>query len=273
MPSYYSVVRFVPSALAEEFVNVGVLTFGDGKVRGKFLENWWRVERFADVKTLASARAFQEWVEGSMVPEGPSDKRMRAIDESDVRRLSGEWAGSVQLSEPRASTLEPDDLLEDIAPTFLIEPPARNERPWDKRRVVTETSQAIRSAILEKIGKDTHLAVHTRRPISAGIRARVFDVVVSNAAPRLAVQCVNFNVNDMKRVLDQVDVVAFAMEDVHKKSKDFPFSVVVVPPEEEEATFAQAKQTLESVGAEVVFESGMDEWSARAAERLAKTAS
>ncbi len=125
--SFYSVVRYVPSSLAEEFVNVGVVSFGDGKVRGRFLENWSRVERFADLKSLTHAREFQEWVEGSMVEGGLSDARMKPIDEATVLRISTEWHGSVQLSEPRGSLLTADELLENVAPIFLMSrPPARS---------------------------------------------------------------------------------------------------------------------------------------------------
>src|SRR5258708_17419881 len=116
MTAYSSVVSFVASALAEEFVNNGVLAYGDRQVRGKFLDNWNRVEMFANSERLLNARAFQDWVEQSMVTEGPSDQRTKRLDEVILRKIALEWHGSIQITEPRASLLDPDALLEDVAP-------------------------------------------------------------------------------------------------------------------------------------------------------------
>jgi hypothetical protein len=276
MASYYSVIRFVPSALAEEFVNVGVLTFGDGddRVRGKFLEDWHRVERFAEVtSSVRQARAFQEWVLESMVPEGPSDQRLKRIDVETVRRLANEWAGSLQLTQPRGSLLDPDELLEDVAPTFLIEPPERAERMPDKRHVVKLTSRSLQGSIKRRFGKKDHVIVQTRHPLSAGVRPRLFDIVIANGSPRHAVQCFNFNVSDTKKLLEQIDAIAFAVEDVHRKLKGLPISAVAAPPEQDsDGSFAQAQATFKQVGVEVVAEDDVDAWSERVVESLARSA-
>ncbi len=38
MASFYSVVQYVPDAVRDERINIGVLTFGDGRVRHLFVD-------------------------------------------------------------------------------------------------------------------------------------------------------------------------------------------------------------------------------------------
>ncbi|MDX2052566.1 MAG: DUF3037 domain-containing protein [Polyangiaceae bacterium] len=277
MTSYYSVVRFVPSSLAEEFVNVGVLTFGDGAVRGRFLEDWSRVELFAQSERLVSARAFQEWVQQSMVPEGPSDRRTKRIDEETVKRLAVDWQGSIQLTAPRASLLEPDALLDDVAPTFLVEPdepekPARSApHATDKRRLVGSLKDALKGAVAEKIDKSQHVIVSTRSPVSADMRARLFDVVVSNGVARCAAQCFNFAVSDPWRVLEHVDASAFAMQDVRKKLPNLLLAMVVSAASNKDDAHEIARKAAKEVNAEFILDSEVDAWADVVIGQVAKT--
>jgi hypothetical protein len=266
MASYYSVVRFVPSALAEEFVNIGVLVIGDGHVRGKFLEDWGRVERFAQGRDVRHARDFQEWVLGSMVPEGLSDRRMKAISEEDVHRISKEWIGSIQVTPPRASILSPEVLLEDIAPTFLGDTDAVELAEeaevvtrfvHHKRKVVRATVNTLKEAIGRR-GKHG-LMVKTQYPISANVRTRVFDIVIGNGVPKHAVQCFNFYVADPRKILEQVDATAFAVEDVRRKSP-LGVSVIASAPTDDTAML-QAKNTFSAVGVPVVLADDIAGWS------------
>jgi len=273
MASYYSVVRFVPSALAEEFVNIGVLTFDDGddRVRGKFLEDWHRVEKFAAlVADVRQARAFQEWVLESMIHGAPTYSGLKPLTAAHLRHISSEWTGSLRLTPPRASMLDADSLLEDLAPTFLIEPPPRLDRVADKRQVVRKTTTILRASLKKHIGDGKHLIVQTRHPLVAAVRPRLFDIVIANGSPRYAVQCFDFNVADTKRLLEQVDATAFAVEDVHKKTKNLPVSVVATHPEQDpEGAYDQALATFKQVGVTMVQESDVDTWAESVASDLA----
>lgn len=120
MASYYTVVRFVPSAIAEELVNVGVLTWGDGRVRARFLKNWARVDAFARRDSQRHVRDFQKWAESSAQLDAREDGRP-LLDEEKLLHMIHDWHGSVQFSEPRASLSTPDDLLAEIATDFLVD--------------------------------------------------------------------------------------------------------------------------------------------------------
>jgi Protein of unknown function (DUF3037) len=46
MPGYYSVVQYLPDPVTDERVNIGVITYGDGGIRCRFLRTWTRVRMF-----------------------------------------------------------------------------------------------------------------------------------------------------------------------------------------------------------------------------------
>src|SRR4051794_19732972 len=104
MPAFYSVVRYVPDVVANERLNIGVLVFGDGRVRSQFLENWSRVRSFG-AENIGFLKAFACDV--------------AKMSEEDVRRISETWMHSIQLTQPAGSLFSPNDLLVDAAGRFL----------------------------------------------------------------------------------------------------------------------------------------------------------
>lgn len=101
---YYSVVRLLPSSLAEEFVNVAVLTYGDGTVYKRVIEG------AAHARAVAFAGEFDESLQSVL-----SEMRSEAI----IRHAATHWMGCLQITQPRSSTLAPEELLKRIAKTFL----------------------------------------------------------------------------------------------------------------------------------------------------------
>ena len=100
--TYYAVLRLVPDTLADERLNVGVVVFSNGVVRWRFLN----VFRYPGVKDelVAVVREFMN--------DPPNE-------EDAVRRICGHWHNCMQLSEPRASVLDLDLLLNDVANLYL----------------------------------------------------------------------------------------------------------------------------------------------------------
>lgn len=261
MASYFSVVRFVPSALAEEFINVGVLAFGDGKVRSRFLESWNRLRRFAGEDVLDGVKEFQDWVEASIVMDATRIGQSPFTEEV-LKKITKEWAGSLRISEPRGSALDADTLLEQVAPIFLVEPPAPAEKQPTKAYVRALTREALEHAIvMSDIARQNHLRVQTRLAVKGHVRPRTFDVVVTNGLPRCAVQCFSFLSDDSERLLKMVDATAFAIEDATKASKELQIAVVALGPEKTLPVYSQAKETFESVGASFVTPEGLEGWS------------
>jgi len=51
MPSYYSVVQFLPDPIRDEKVNLGVLAYNDsGVLVSHFIRDWKRIRNFADMR-------------------------------------------------------------------------------------------------------------------------------------------------------------------------------------------------------------------------------
>jgi hypothetical protein len=47
MSSRYSVIQFIPDAIADERINIGVIAYGEGAIFVRSLQDWQRVRCFA----------------------------------------------------------------------------------------------------------------------------------------------------------------------------------------------------------------------------------
>src|SRR3954471_19980759 len=94
------VVQYVPDAVMNERINVGVVVLDAGKARALFLSKWQRVRSFAghDVSFLREL-----------------EHESRHWDEPTVRRLASQWTGSIQFTSPRFTLLRPDEAVVDAA--------------------------------------------------------------------------------------------------------------------------------------------------------------
>lgn len=115
MPSYYSIIRYVPDPISEECMNVGVAVFGRGNPHVRFISDWSRARRFGGESTEFLER-FAKQVSGKQLGIFADSG---AWDETRLRDVLGKWHNSIQFTPPRASIKEPAALLEDISGAFL----------------------------------------------------------------------------------------------------------------------------------------------------------
>src|SRR5438309_1341485 len=100
MPSYYSIVQYVPDPVTDERINVGIIAFGDGIILTRFIRNWSRVRLFggANVSFVRQfATAASTWAPPQIAIPGV-DKRIH-ITPDDFRSLSGKWINTIQFTE------------------------------------------------------------------------------------------------------------------------------------------------------------------------------
>lgn len=240
MPTYYTVVRYLPSALAEEFVNVGVVVFGDGAIRSRFLSSLKPIRSFAGQK-LPGVDALRELLERD------------TLREEGLRQIMREWCGSVQFSEPRASLMPAEALLERLAKTFLYRDEPEQERRFvDKRKVKREAFSTVRNALMERIPLKAEKLLKMDETVRGELRERTFDLVVKNGAPIYAAQAFSFWVDDAERVLREVEIATFEFEDVRKKQKDLPVAAIILAPVVETEPYDAALRTLRSRGVKIV---------------------
>jgi hypothetical protein len=128
MTSYYSIIQYVPNPIANERINVGVLTFDEEELKVKFLKNWKRVENFC-MGDISFLRDFESQMQKA-VSQGllfPGDSLLDQPRQERLQRISENWMNSIQFTEPNFSLKPVDKLLEDSIKKYLIEPvPSRS---------------------------------------------------------------------------------------------------------------------------------------------------
>lgn len=111
MTSVFRVIRLVPNAVAEEFINVGVVAYSPDDLKARVcisvLVDYKRVTAFSSASMACMVKTFLD----ELVTEVPSGE--------EIERASQRFADTIQFSDARASVLEPDVLLKSVNPMFL----------------------------------------------------------------------------------------------------------------------------------------------------------
>jgi hypothetical protein len=136
MASRYSVIQYVPNPIADERINIGVLVFDEQEVRVHFLQNWERVRHFGlpeDIDLLKNFAHEMEEVtkEGFLFPGDRSDDESPAHER--LMKVVRGWMNSVQFTEPRRSLASVDQLLDDVAQTYLLELSEKEQKLRDRQ--------------------------------------------------------------------------------------------------------------------------------------------
>lgn len=258
MVSFYSIVQYAPDPVRNERVNIGVVAFGDGRVRPLFLQNWHRVKQFAgkDVSFLKEvSHDAKHW------------------DEATVNRLAAQWTGTVQLTKPSVSTLAPDELLVDAGSRYLVENVAATRGYRVKTDAVRIARSRIREKLIERFGAVGGSLLRNRMHSLQGKHmAYKFDVSVSNGHPFFAAQAISFEVPGTRFLDKEISATAWLIEDVKRETQDLPIAVMALPPVLERAndvslsTYKRAAGTFRELGAEVVLEAELAPWAKRMVE-------
>lgn len=248
MKSFYAIVQYGPDPVRNEQVNIGVLAYGDGRVRSLFLRNWRRVRQFADkdVSFLKDiAHDAQHW------------------DEAAVKRLASQWTGTVQITEPSASILPPDELLVDAGFRYLVEPASAKRGYRGKADAVRIIRHRVREKLMEKMGPVGRKLLRERDYLLPGKHmAYQCDLSVGNGRPIFAAQGLSFELPETRHLAKEISATAWLIEDVRAASPDFPIGVMAIRPrpsdgEALEETYGRAVRTFTELGATVFEEDGM----------------
>lgn len=254
MASFYSVVQYVPDAVRDERINIGVVAFGGGSVLHLFVENFSRVRHFCgrDVSFLRDV-AFdaKNW------------------DEHAVRQLAESWTGSVQVTKPAPSLLSPDELLIDSASRYLIEESPAERGYRVKSDAVRLIRRRIREKLVDRLGTAGRALLRDRNyPLKGQHMAYEFDVSVGNGKPLFAAQGLSFEVPISRKLDKDISATAWLVQDVKRAHNDLPIGVVVLPPSNKSDNFDQAIRTFDELGAEVVYEHELSRWADSMVQRI-----
>jgi hypothetical protein len=252
MPSYYSIVQYIPDAAKDERVNIGVVTFGDGRVLRLFIDNWSRVKHFtgANIDGLKEvARDARHW------------------DEGFIRNLASNPWGSVHLTEPSASMLTPEDLSFFVARRLLTED-VPNQRGYQRKSdVVRIVKSRVKEKLRNRFGVAGSALVREQNYPFAGRRmAHQFDIAVGNGHPVFAAQALSFQIPETRKLDKEVSASAWIVQDVKLEFPDLPIGIVVSPPREPNQRYQDAIGAFRELNAEVIQENDLNGWADRMAD-------
>jgi hypothetical protein len=255
-PSYYTVAQYVPDAVTDERVNIGVIAFDEHSIRPAFLRRWRRVSQFAGpLDVVPALRELAESFTDAASSESPWGAGPLTVDR--ITALTADWTHSVQFTVPRASTLDVDALIADIAPRLLVEPRARKRQFRDKRVAVTLAKRSLERAL--KGRPAANLALLTAADLDGDLAHHRFDLALANGRVKLAAQGLSFEGNP-PHLQREVDATAWAIDDIRKRDAEVQLSVIALPPRSQSKTYTSAKRIFEGLDAEVVEESAADLW-------------
>jgi hypothetical protein len=247
MPAFYTVVQYVPDPARGERLNVGVIVFGEGHVRSRFVENWSRVRAFGE-ENIGFLRSFARHAD--------------RLTEQKVKEIAGAWRASIQLTEPAGSLLSPSDLLVDAASRYLraASPQARQYRT--RQQAVALTRQTVREAVTNRLGSRAERLVKNNLPLSGPRGEHEFDVGARNGRPYFAARALSFETGCRSDLLRQIESTEFAIEDVRREEEELPLAVVVLPPKGgvDVGLFQTAVENFRELDAKVVEEKELPEW-------------
>ena len=273
MASRYSIVQYVPNPIADERINIGVVAFDDNDVRVQFLNNWSRVQAFGreDIHFLRDFAKRMNFAasEGLLFPGDEPDGSPK---HERLKKIARGWINSIQFTEPHGSLDNVENLLEDIAQTYLVnlvsEKTKRNRQ--DAARIThslirkTLLSYNDRPALKEMLKNDF--------PVRGSHKKHKFDAVVANGQPYFAAHGISFEVQIPESLQDSL---SWMIADVKESDSTFPIGVVALPPKQEWPDYEKLNEmyqktisTYRSLGAEVLPENQVQSWASQTIERV-----
>lgn len=243
MPSFFSVIRYVPDPITDERLNIGVVVYGEGTVLSKFIGEWAKVRIFGgeDVRFL---REFADDVERKQLSLFKQNSRW---NEDTLQQISKHWKNSIQLSEPKASLRSPHELLEDISSRYIREQVHRRRDGKDKREVVRLGLEALTQSFLQRHHQPLSSSLIKRRhPIEGARDNHSLDLVIGNGHPFFAAEALSFQGQDPVEMRKEVDAALWVIEDIKKADKNFPLAVLALPPVGRLALYSKARRIFKN---------------------------
>ncbi len=130
----FQLVRYVPDAVRNEYVHIGVVLRGEGRTELRFTRDWRRVRCLDPEVDTAMLEALESELRKSLAAE-PDGKLRRILDES--------LSLSVQMTDPKAYLAESIPAGIEELMRLYVEPPPREKQPRLSGRAAVQ--QAMRA--------------------------------------------------------------------------------------------------------------------------------
>lgn len=226
--SYYTVVQYVPRPVAGERVNLGLIAYAGDKVVYAFRDDFNRARVFG-AEDVTYLKEVVEELKGA-IDAGEADAGV-------VERLVHEWNGSVQFTAPRASLRDPEELLGEIQPLFLVGWVSRPRNYRDRRAAVTLALRTLRGVLSE----ESRSVVKRGVSVVGEFDEHKFDVGAVNGRVVFAAQGISFEMPERKvELIREIDATAWMIDDVRRVQPELSISVIALPPRGKSSTYDKA---------------------------------
>lgn len=273
MPTYYSVIQYVPDALADERMNIGVIVCNEDSAEAQFLHDWRRIRCFNGGGEITFLREFAQRVAHQVepVPLALNGAMGRTWDVSYLRELSRDWSDSIQFTPPRASLESPGALIDTLASWFLKESLETKTKARDKRAAVKIATDALTQDVAQRIGKVPSGVLRPSFPIKGKLETQVIDLVAATRKTLFGVQALSFEMRDLRDLRADLGAAKWAISDIRQGSPDLPLAVVHLPPtrfnaeraKSQEEMYRSAQETMAKLNVDFVAEKDIAPWAHR----------
>lgn len=258
MTSYYSVIQYSPDPIAEEKVNIGVLTWDDSGARVKFVRDFRRA-RLLGMDGFSELRPFAEFVEQKTRACGDLVGGLAFPDYISNELIH--WSSFIQLTPPRGSLENPCDLLARLVPRYIKETRTLRSRVRgrDRRAATSEAFSLFTAAVRELSAEKPVHQVRRQQEIEGRLNGHLFDVVLSNDTVAAALDTISFEVGTGPFLQKEVDSIAWAIDDVRSKRPDLPLAVYALKTSmtaERRKVFSRARKTYDGLNAVLIDSKG-----------------
>ncbi len=267
MASRYSVIQYVPDPIADERINIGILVFDDQQVAAVFLNQWDRVRCFA-MEDIQFLRLFEERMlratsAGLLFPGDQENGQPR---HERLLQIATSWMNSIQFTQPCGSLATVEQLLQDLPPQFLKEPPVKQKRRLRDRQGAAKLARSTIRKVLEQrfAFKEARNLLHPSHEISGRRQTHRFDATVMNGRAYLAAHGISYEVHSPDAT---TDAVAWMIADVRDVDAAVPIGILMLPPQPHtleranlQKLYEQKKGLYQDMGAIVLGEAEVEPW-------------
>lgn len=255
MPSYYSIVQYVPDPLADERINVGVVAFDDDRVVSRHLHSWRRVQSFTGHSVDHLRSIVAEILGDDLSPD-------------EVRKAIAEWDESIQFTRPRASLVDPGTLLDTVYAQAVTdrEPQSRKNT---KARVIRAGRVALERAVHQKLAS-SELDVESSLSVQGERGQHDADLALRNGRVLLVAKAISFDRQNLRDVERDIGATAWFLDDLNNTPNPPDRAVLVGPrPSERRSEFNTGIKLFQSLNAQVVREADIDSWAGEVVDAYA----
>lgn len=267
MASFFSVIRFVPSSITNEAINIGVLFASEDRIAVRTLDDWHRVkafdtQRWKDVRRLVDDLATDPSAFLGISPGTPAE---------GLRDQLSKWTRVLQFSDVRASVAPMAELLETM-PAILLGEGADVLSPGSRRNVVVRALyQAVVSAYELRFDRRPRGVIQKQATIAGKKTNHKIDVGIANGNFYAGAFALSFATAQTERQWKDTDAVAFAVDDMMAPRDKI--AVVLDAPAEVSEPYQRAQDLFTRLNVPVLGFGEISAWASKAVIAVPEQAS